>query len=163
MSATSFFNRLRGVAALGLPNGETDLQDALLDGGWTIEHPTGITDTAGTDYTYGGIKVPFNVTIVAVDICPHATLTANDTNYATLSLTKSDGAAGSATAVATQTTKTAVSGGTGDWAADTYVALTVSAANADVDDGQMLLFEKVAAASGVSVGGCSITVRYRRR
>lgn len=160
MSATSFYNRLRGVAALGLPNGETDLQDALLDGAWTFDHPIGITDTAGTDYTYWGMKVPFNVTIVAVDICPHATLTANDTNYATLSLTKSDGAAGSATTVATASTTTT---GTGNWAVDTYEPLTVDVTEADVDDGQMLLFEKVAVASGVSVGGCSVTIRYRRR
>ena len=127
---------------------------------WTIEHPTGITDTAGTDYTYGGIKVPFNITIVAVDICPHATLTADNTDYATLSLTKSDGAAGSATTIASQTTQIT---GSGNWAADTYVPLTVTAADADVDDGQMLLFEKVHANSGVSVGGCSVTIRYRRR
>ena len=150
-------NKLAGT--LGVGQDDADLQDAFYDGVWTFHKPA--ADTAGTDYTYWAMKVPFDVEIVAVDICPHGTLTANDTNYATLTLEKADGAAGSATAVATQTTK--ITGGSGDWAADTFVPLTVDASEKTVDDGQMLLVEAVKAGTGVAVPISSFSIRYRRR
>ena len=157
MSVRELQQRLAGT--LGLDNDDADLQDAIHDGVWTFHKPA--ADTAGTDYTYFAMKVPFDVQIISVSICPHATLTANDTNYATITLEAGDGAAGSTDTVASQTTK--ITGGSGDWAADTYVELTVDPDYALVDDGQMLLVEAVKAASGVAVPIASFTIRYRRR
>ena len=150
-------NKLAGT--LGVGQDDADLQDMIYDGVWTFHKPA--ADTAGTDYTYWSMKVPFDVEIVEVTICPHGTLTAHDDNYATITLEKADGAAGSATAVATQTTK--ITGGSGDWAADTFEDVPVDASEKTVDDGQMLLVEAVKTGTGVAVPISSFSIRYRRR
>ncbi len=158
MTVYQLQNKLAGTLAIN--KDDEDLQDLMYDGVWNVQK-VAADGAAGTDYTYALMKVPFDVEIVEVTICPDGTLTANDTNYATISLNKSDGAAGSATAVASQTTK--ITGGSGNWAARTFVDVPVTAANKNVDDGQMLEIESVKAASGVAVPICGFTIRYRRR
>ncbi len=84
----------------------------------------------------------------AVYFTPHAALTANDTDYATLSLVY-DAGPGTDVVVATRTTQ--ITGGSGDWVADTPVALTITAANAVVPAGKNLMFKITKAGSGVAV------------
>ena len=54
-----------------------------------------------------------NETFSALKFMPDAALTAHDTNYATLTVRKRDGAGGAASTVASVTTK--ITGGSGDW------------------------------------------------
>ena len=157
MAVLDLIHRLFGTLALG--NEDEDLQDLVLDDIFTINKPAADA-AAGTDYSYGALKVPFDIEVVSVTICPHGTLTANDTNFATITLEKADGAAGSATAVASVTTETT---GSGDWAADTFVELTLDESEKEVDDGQILIIESAKDGTGVAVPISSFTVRYRRR
>lgn len=98
-----------------------------------------------------------NGTILSVEFMPSGTLTANDTNYATLSVAWRDGAGGGAQAVASQTTK--ITGGSGDWAA--FVAEDLGTiTNATVAPGAVLTFAQAKASSGVAVpaGALIVTV-----
>ncbi len=54
------------------------------------------------------------MTITNVDLVPGAALTADDTDYKTLTLGKGDNAGGALTSLAAKTTK--ITGGTGNWA-----------------------------------------------
>jgi len=64
-----------------------------------------------------------------VKIIAAASLTADDTNYATVSLEVDDGAGGANTVLASQTTK--ITGGSGNWVAGTALALTITTTAAD--------------------------------
>jgi hypothetical protein len=99
---------------------------------------------------------PFRV--LGAKIYPQGTVTAHDTNYATINLVKGDGAAGAEVVAASQTTK--ITGGSGNWAAGVPEALTVSstAANTRFAAGTVLGFSIAKAASGVAVPICTITV-----
>lgn len=103
------------------------------------------------------------IRILGVYIEPNSTLTANDTNYKTVSLKKADGAAGSETTCASANTKTSGSGGTGDWADKTAIALTLSAtdANRNLAAGEHLLLDIAAAASGVATPQFTMHVDYK--
>jgi hypothetical protein len=92
------------------------------------------------------VAIPADCRLVSAQFCPIATSAANGTNYATLTLSKSDGAGGSFTAIADAiTTETdALTVGT------VYdFALTV----ADVALGGSVKLAKTFAASGVAVEG----------
>lgn len=96
--------------------------------------------------------------ILGAWIYPQSTLTAHDTNYATVNVVKGDGAAGAETVMASQTTK--ITGGSGNWAAGVPEALTVSStlANTRIAKGEVLSFSIAKASSGVAVPICAITV-----
>lgn len=95
--------------------------------------------------------------ILGAWIYPQSTLTAHDTNYATVKVVKGDGAAGAETIMASVATTTT---GSGNWAAGVPEALTVSStvANTRIAKGEVLGFSIAKASSGVVVPICSITV-----
>ena len=101
-----------------------------------------------------------NIDILAVHYVPDANLTANATNYATLTVYQGNGAAAAATTVATLKTNAA------NWVAGTPVAITLSgtAANLVLEDGETLAAEILkAGAGGVAVSQGSLVITYRER
>ena len=102
------------------------------------------------------MRVPGRV--LGAYIQPQSTLTAHDTNYATVNVVTGDGAAGAAVVAASVTTK--ITGGSGNWAAGATEALALTATQADqrYAAGAVLSFNIAKAASGVAVPICTITV-----
>lgn len=96
--------------------------------------------------------------ILGVNVQPQGSLTANDTDYATISVQKADGLGGAGTIMASKTTK--ITGGTGDFAAGRSEALALSAtvANTRFAVGSVLGFAIAKAGSGVAVPVCTISV-----
>ena len=159
MTVANVVKELTGVYGNDQATGVADIQDLVTDGTWIVPH-TLADGAAGTDATFFAMKVPFNVQIIEVVICPGAALTADDTNNAVLTLAKADGAGGAATTVATLTTNVA----SGNWTADTFktIALSATFANTLVNDGQILTFKKTHGGTGVVVPIAYISIRYRK-
>lgn len=102
------------------------------------------TDTgAGTDETWNGPTAKCQFVVTAVTFAPDAAVTANGTNFGTLTLSFDDGAGGAATSVASVDTS-AVS-----WVAGTRVTFTITAANALVASGKQLKLVKTHGGTGV--------------
>ncbi len=78
------------------------------------------------------------------------TLTANSSNYATLTVAKRTNGS-SATTIATANTKLAAAGGTGNWAAFTNIPLPLAAAIEYVSPGDSITFTVTETGSGVIV------------
>ncbi len=95
--------------------------------------------------------------VTSVTILPDGTVTANDTNYATITLEREDGAAGGKETVAVITTK--ITGGSGDWAAGVPVTLTITSANRFIDPDAVLSMKIAKAASGVAIPASVATVK----
>lgn len=115
---------------------------------------TDTTAYTAADQTY----MPSAGRILGAWIQPQATLTAHDTNYATVNVVSADNAAGAAVVMASQTTK--ITGGSGNWAVGIKEALTVTSTVAERSfaKGAVLGFSIAKASSGVAVPICSITV-----
>jgi len=103
------------------------------------------------------IRMPRAAKILAAHVNPQSTLTADDTNFATIKVQKGDGAGGAGTDMATLATTTT---GSGNWAAGVPEAMTVSATLADtrIARGEVLSFAITKSGTGVVVPICSITV-----
>jgi hypothetical protein len=110
-------------------------------------------------------EVSNKIEVTAVKYMPiSGNLTANDTNYATMTLETDDGAGGSDTVIATATTT--ITGGTGNWTAGTFVSLTLTATTANrIVDGssssKALIFKIAKTAAGVVVPTGKMFVTFR--
>ena len=114
------------------------------------------TDT--TAYTAADQEyMPCAGRILGAWIQPQSTLTAHDSNYATVNVVSADNAAGTAVVMASAATTTT---GTGNWAAGVKEAMTVTSTVADrrFAKGAVLGFSIAKASSGVVVPISSITV-----
>lgn len=95
--------------------------------------------------------------VVGIELVPAAALTADDTDYATITVRKRDGAGGAASVIASVTTK--ITGGSGNWTAFVPVSLgTIT--NADLLAGDILTVEITKAASGVAIPIGYLRVRH---
>lgn len=96
--------------------------------------------------------------VLRVYYLPGAALTADDTDYATITVSKYTSAGGSKTTVATATT--AITGGTGNWTAFVPMEITLSAtaANLILQSGAMLTYEVAKAGSGVAIPAGKLVV-----
>ncbi len=157
MSSTDLYKRLKGTLANESTDQDADVQDAFFDSVLQIVKPAA-DGAASTASTVGSLKVPFNIQIVEVVVCPSASLTADNTNNAVITLGKADGAGGSSTDIAVLTTNVA----RGNWANDVFKSFTITAANQFVNDGQILTLKITKGGTGVAVPISSYTVRYRR-
>jgi hypothetical protein len=102
---------------------------------------------------------PENVTITGVTIEPAATLTASDTNYATITASRRDAAGANRVTVASRTTQTAGSGGTGSWTLFGTVSLgTLS--NTSIAEGEKLTIEITKTGLGVVVPVMMLQIEY---
>lgn len=104
--------------------------------GGALEAPVGIAEA--------------NMAITSFKYLPGATLTADNTSYATFTLEQAT-AAGTITSMGATTTKTTASSGTGDWTKAVPVSLTVTAASSVVPSGSSLLVKVAQTAGGVAI------------
>lgn len=120
---------------------------------------------AGDTLTTFFVRFPVAVKLVSIHLTPGAAMTANDTNYATLTCTSEDGAGGGSAAVFTCTTKKAAASGTGDWVAgDTLDASSTLFSTAfsekELAAGSVLKLVQAKAAAGVALS-YSLTVEFQ--
>jgi hypothetical protein len=102
---------------------------------------------------------PENVTIAGVTIEPAATLAASDTNHATITVSRRDAAGANGVTVASATTQTAGSGGTGSWTVFGTVSLgTLS--NTSLAEGEKLTIEITKTGLGVVVPVMMLQIEY---
>jgi len=124
---------------------------------WTVAAETGATaDAATAETVIGSVGAvgPSTISIAKCVFLPAATLTSSDTNYATISLYKrtspqTDGGT-TQTLLASNLTKTATDGGTGDWLAYQPVSLVV-VSGAFVSPGDAFTVTKAKAGTGIVV------------
>lgn len=140
-----------------LTTGEEDLDFALRSHQVVVAIPT---DVAGTAYAIPLVDQGRDILVTSVTIVPGAALTSNDTNYKTLSLKTGDKAGGAlSAAIAQKDTRTAPSGGTGNWVART--AISLFAGRATVAAASTLYLEVAVTGSGVALTGANFVVNYQ--
>ena len=108
-------------------------------------------------------RLPVKAEQAVVHFLPNNTLTAHDTNFATLNLKEGDGAGGALVTVASRNTKTTAAGGSGDWVAGVPVSLTIS--DTELAAGSVLAIAITKAAAGVVVpqGELVVALKPRRK
>ncbi len=158
MTVENVAKEFQGVFCNDQADPVADAQDALTD--LTINIPIVLDAAAGTDYVYGSFKAPYRFRVIEAVICPGAALTAADATANTLTLGKADGAGGASTAIAAITTNLA----SGNWVADTFKAMTLSAtaANLLVADGQIVTLKKTHAGAGTVTPASTLSLRIRK-
>lgn len=158
MTVANVANALQGVYCNDQADPVADAQDIFTD--LTINIPIVLDAAAGTDYVYGSFKAPYRFRVLEAVICPGAALTAADATANTLTLAKADGAGGGATTIASITTNLA----SGNWVADTFKSMTLSAtaANVLVADGQLVTLKKTHAGAGTVTPASTLSIRIRK-
>jgi hypothetical protein len=122
-----------------------------------VRLPLAAAGTAGTGFAYSdaaGEATPpgGNVRIKAVYFTVLTTVTANGSNYATLSLIKNDGS--------TQTTIASSDTSAVDWDGLIPNAMTVTEANAGVADDECVALVMAKTGSGVATPAGSVVIEY---
>lgn len=107
------------------------------------------SDSAPAEMSMGALGAATGITIGSASYLTPGTLTANDTNYVTITVYKRT-AGGAGVAIAQATTKTSASGGTGNWVAFTPVTIQ-AIAGAFVSAGDAVTATIVHTAGGVAV------------
>jgi len=102
---------------------------------------------------------PEDLTITDAFLEPAATLTASDTNYATVVVARRDAAGGNRVTVASKSTQSVGSGGTGNWSAFGTLSLG-SLSNTALTAGQKLTVEITKTGIGVSVPVLIVQIEY---
>lgn len=116
---------------------------------WQKTAADGAAATATAETVIGGQGPAAGFKLDSVQFFPAAALTADDTNFATITVTKRT-AGGSTVTIATATTKTSASGGTGNWTAWSPVTIPVSA-GASVAAGDLVSVAITKSGTGVVV------------
>lgn len=158
MSVANVLKELNGIYPSDSTQLSTDVQDVFSDDVITMYMT--LDAAAGTDYTYGSFKAPFAFQVVEAVVCPGAALTAADATANTYTLAKADGAGGSATTIATLVTTLAG----GNWVADTFKTMTLSAtfANTLVARGQIVTLKKTHLSTGTVTPASTLAIKIRR-
>lgn len=158
MTVENVAKEFQGVYCNDQSDPAADVQDLLTD--LNINIPIVLDAAAGTDYVYGSFKAPYRFKVLSATICPGAALTAADATANTLTLAKADGAGGAATTIASIVTNLA----SGNWVADTFKEMTLSAtaANVLVADGQIVTLKKTHAGAGTVTPASTLSIRIRK-
>jgi hypothetical protein len=152
-------------ALYGLLGGHSAASKALIDTLSAVQYKvdkvadaaTSTTSTYTLDYSTGP-----RFRVDAVKYVPHASLTSDNTNLATLELVYNNGNGGSDTVIATINTATTAGGGSGNWTADIGVALAVTAANAVVPAGSQVQLNVTKGGAAVIVPAGSLIMKGTR-
>jgi hypothetical protein len=152
-------------ALYGLLGGHSTASKALIDTlsavQYKVDKPadaaTSTTSTYTLDYSTGP-----RFRVDAVKYVPGASLTADNTNLATLELVYNNGNGGSDTVIATVNTAATAGGGTGNWTADIGVAVTVTAANSVVPAGSQIQLNIAKSGAAVIVPAGTLIVKGTR-
>lgn len=99
------------------------------------------------------------VELVSAQYIPGNALTAHDTNYATLTLGKADGAGGAVTSFDSFTTK--ITGGSGNWVQGVPETFTIVTSTDTLTEGQALVLDIAKAGAGVVIPEGVMEVKYR--
>lgn len=114
--------------------------------------------TAGTATSEIAVGVaPNKSKLVKAYYLPGSALTADDADYATITVSRYTAAGGSKTTIATITTETTGGGGTGNWTAKVPVTITLSA-DTDIAAGALVTYEVAKAGSGVALPAGSLVL-----
>lgn len=115
--------------------------------------------TAGTDDDWVVFVAEQNVTVTAAKLVPNAAITADGSNYFTLTLTNKGAAAAGSTAVATRA-----------WSATNSVAfvaesmtLSSTAADLNVASGEVLDLKRTHTGTGLAMPDMYVELRYKLR
>jgi hypothetical protein len=142
--------------AHSLTGGQTAV-DYMVRNGVVRLRAQDIPDAAATDTWARTVLVADKaMNITAVKIIPDAALTAHDTNYATLSF--ATGPVGTIASKDSFTTK--ITGGSGDWVANTAESFTVVTATDSLAEGEVMTVSKAVAAAGVIIPAHTIEIHY---
>lgn len=158
MTVQNVLNQLDGIYPSDPGELVTDSQDVFSDE--IILIPMILDAAAGTDYTYGSFKAQWAFQVLEAVICPGAALVAADATANTYTLGKADGAGGASTVIASLQTLVA----SGNWVADTFKALTLSAtvANTRVARGQIVTFKKTHLSTGTVTPASTLYLKVRK-
>lgn len=152
-------DKLRSEVKRNLGFGVTAAEDLLVDRAMCRMRYMGYVATNVAGATFALVltnDVGTQFLVDSVKVIPSAAVTASDSVYATLTLSYDDGAGGSKTTVAVQTTK--ITGGSGDWVAEVGVPITITAANALVPSGKQLTMSKAFASTGTVIPAGSLVI-----
>jgi hypothetical protein len=105
----------------GLSSGAFELKGLSRDVRWFKEAADSVATTATAERVV--FTAPEDLTITDVFVEPSGALTASDTNYATIVAARRDATGGNKVTVASKTTQTSGSGGSGSWNASSTVSL----------------------------------------
>jgi hypothetical protein len=143
-----------GKITLGLFSSSTLLQDY-----WDKVAADGAASTATAEHSM--FRAPGPTTITAVYYVPDAALTANDTNYATLTLQRRNSDGTNPVTVATINTAITVAPFSGNWLQWTAVPLTLTQANLSLTAGQILTVQITKTGTGVVVPAGSLQISFQ--
>ena len=124
---------------------------------WFKEAADSLGSTATSERVV--FTVPANITITDVFVEPAAAVTASDTAYATITVSRRDATGGGKVTVASRTTQTSGSGGGGNWTAFGTVSLG-SLTNTSLTEGQKLTIEITKTGLGVALPILSVQIEY---
>lgn len=157
------------TAADGAASGlDADLLDGMDSGAFAVAGLTeGVqwfkeaADSLGPTATSERVvfTAPEDLTITDAFIEPAATLTASDTNYATVVLARRDANGGNKVTVASESTQTVGSGGSGSWSAFGPVSLG-SLSNTSLTAGQKVTVEITKTGLGVALPVLILQLEY---
>lgn len=159
---TALKKRIGGDIALDI--GGTDAVDQLSDiaVSWTKAADDSLAADATANTKVWTNPFDFPLEVMGLKYSAGGTITAHDTNYATLSAKTDNAAAGSPVAALDMATK--ITAGTGDIAAEISKAHTTrTAANCTVPVGGNLFVAIAKAGTGVVVRAGVVTVRLKRK
>ncbi len=149
-------------ALWNLLGGNSDAAKTLVDNLSMVKYKVDkVADAAtSTTATYTlDYSTPGRFRVDAVTYVPHAALTADNTNLATLELGYNNGNGGSDTGIATINTAATAGGGSGNWTADIGVALTITAANSVVPSGSQVQWNLTKGGAAVVVPAGSLIMK----
>jgi hypothetical protein len=158
MTVANVVKRFQGDLAVEEASAVADTQDLIAFE--QVRIPMALDGAAGTDTVYGSFKASYAFEVLEAVICPGAALTAADATANTVTLAKADGAGGSATTVASIVTNVAG----GNWVADVFKPMTLSAtpANRFVARGQLVTLKKTHASTGTVSPASTLCLRVRK-
>lgn len=124
-----------------------------LAGDWTFTAFTPGQGTAGTEDDWVALVAPYDLTITGVKWTPNAAITANGTNYFDLQILNGSTVVASRSYAATNSAA----------ATSEAMALSATAADLEVDAGDVLVIHKEVVASGLAMpdGHVQISARIR--
>lgn len=149
---------IRGLLS-SLDSTDDDLVKNLLVREKVEAHVTdgGTASTAQTETFMWRNDTGVDMYVVSARFCTPVAVTANDTNYATLTLAKRDSAGANSATVGSMTTQ--ITGGSGNVTAFLPVALSLTAANRVVPSGSVLTIAVAKASAGVALAAATSQVR----
>lgn len=121
---------------------------------WDKAAADGAAATATTEHSI--MRASADMTLVGVRYVPDAALTADNTNYATITIKRRDAAGGNATTLASVTTQIT---GSGNWTQ--WVAINLPVVVSAIAAGQIVTVSIAKAGSGVVVPAGQLVFEYK--